>query len=332
MVYIFLLLIIGITTGAVWNPSTDPLPPVQPKEVGFLIENVYNNTFVNEGVQLLDVQIFGYQLNSYNLQTVQVSSGGYNQNQAVMQFSYQNLSVPDSSTASLYAQYGSKSCSFSPSEGGTPYQGYDYYTNAVLAFSADPNTTVYFEEMYYPDYGDCLVYSVPVPWPYDSPVYPRKMNYTIIYQKSTNYLVQYSLKGTEYCCADTGTCVDQQLYCNDGSDPLLTFTTSDSYYSNYHIFDNNAYNSSSVLGAYCPFDNDNEVDTYGVRNTYDYYTETDVTTAVLITFFITAFLATTIFLLYLRMEKKSSPTAMSRSTGEGQYGLRLNESSQNSSA
>ena len=94
----------------------------------------------------------------------------------------------------------------------------------IQSYSADPSTTVYFEEADYMDYGNCLIYTIPMPWDYPDTC-QRALNYTLVYQKSTGYLVQYSVTGTEYCCGDTGTCVDFQLYCDDGvTAPLLVRT------------------------------------------------------------------------------------------------------------
>ena len=78
------------------------------------------------------------------------------------------------------------------------------------------------------------VYDIVVPW--NDTVYPRDLNYTLEFQNSTGYLRLYSLHGYEYCCKDTGACLNiGERFCNDGSPPVNLYAQVDQVMKKYQL-------------------------------------------------------------------------------------------------
>src|SRR5687768_2292662 len=107
-----------------WNPATDPLPPNQPKEMGATVSDIQFYTLVNGGAVVLDINVPGYQFNSYVYQTIMATTGGEAEGVPQLQISYNNYKDPSSATASMLAHYATQSCSYGQIEGESPYPGY----------------------------------------------------------------------------------------------------------------------------------------------------------------------------------------------------------------
>eukprot|EP00467_Chlorarachnion_reptans_P019850 CAMPEP_0114494572 /NCGR_PEP_ID=MMETSP0109-20121206/4726_1 /TAXON_ID=29199 /ORGANISM="Chlorarachnion reptans, Strain CCCM449" /LENGTH=346 /DNA_ID=CAMNT_0001671623 /DNA_START=12 /DNA_END=1052 /DNA_ORIENTATION=+ len=234
-----------------WDPATDPLPPLQPKECGFQIVARADYTFTDTGEKQTLVFAAGYQLQSYQYKTVQTVSGGVNEGKAVMQTSFGNYTSPTDPRATMYAKYQTQTCDYHATEGGAPYQGYDFYRKQLQSFHQQ-NITVYFSRQNYSDFGPCLVYQVIAPWAAPPPAPPRRLQYSFVFEVSSGYLRLYRINGTEYCCPSGG-CVDFSPTCDDGTTARQTYADSNNFYSNYHVFPNASAFEEGMLGAYCPF-------------------------------------------------------------------------------
>ncbi len=246
----------GQVAAHAFNLTTDPLPPIQPSECGYQSHSVANYTFIDtsnhEQASLVDY--WGFILSSYSHLTTMAVTAGINKGVPQMTQSYSNFNDISNPKSLMQAQYASTQCNYFLSEGGQGFQGYDFYRNYLQTLVGKIPIT--YEEADYKDFGLCMMYTLSLPGP-QLPAFQRDMEYNIIFQKSTGYLVTYINQGTEYCCAeaDGGSyCVSSELTCKDGSIPRLTYAISGSYYDNYQIYSANAFANSPILGSYCPFD------------------------------------------------------------------------------
>ena len=240
----------GSSQGKVWNPATDPIPPLQPKEVGMQLYNAGSYYIAESGAILSNLQISGYQFESYANQVVVALANGQNVSSPpvpFMQYSWNNFT----SGANLLAEYTSQTCTTGEVEGGAPYPGYDFYTEYIFSLYYS-NITVYYQNITRPGYGSCLQYSAYAPW--DNPALPRNLIYTLVYQESTGYMIEYSLNGTEYCCLN-GDCPNSGN-CADGSVPLLTVANTNQTMFGYQIFTEDSW-PAGFFDPYCPFDQTN---------------------------------------------------------------------------
>ena len=235
------------TQAKTWNPATDPYPPVQPMEVGMQTYNTQLYYLVNSGDVLFNLKISGYQFESYANQVIVALATGENAyiNPAapLMQYSWNNFT----SGQNLLAQYNTQTCLYGDVEGGSSYPGYNFYTS-YIGYLYSINVTITFEYITLPEYGTCLKYTAPVPW--NNPALPRDMVYTLIFQNSTGYLLQYNLVGTEYCCANAF-CPNEGL-CSDGSQPQLTYAMTNQTLYGYQVFSEASW-PAGFFDPYCPF-------------------------------------------------------------------------------
>lgn len=251
MFWLIFLQLFSITFGAstLWNVTTGPMAPLQPKELGFELLNYQFYTLVSTGEVILDLKVPGYQFSSYSQQCQSATTGGELNGIPQIQLSYGNYKDPSSSTASMLAHYNDQTCTYSQIEGESPYPGYDYYQNLLLSlyYSGIP---VYFDYVDLPDYGLCLQYTATPPWISDDE--PRSLTYTLTFQNSTGYLIIYALVGTEYCCPGLNLYCPNSGLCEDGSAPLLTHANTTALYGPYQIYEEDSW-SEGFFGPYCPF-------------------------------------------------------------------------------
>ena len=199
-----------------YNLTTDPLPPVQPKEVGFQVVSLADYKFLSSGEQQSFAYVVGYQFSSYSRLTIQTQGGGTNEGLPLMTISYDNYTNPADQCATTYIQYDKQTCTYGPTEGFAAYPGYDQYTNELMGYY-EAGVPIYYSTEDYQDFGPTYTYEVLVPWDYQP---PRELTYTLIYQQSTGYLLAYILNGTEYCCK-AGGCVTEGYTCTGA--PLIVF-------------------------------------------------------------------------------------------------------------
>jgi hypothetical protein len=239
------------TLGAptLWNISVGPMPPLQPKELGVELLNYQYYTLVSNNEVVLDLDVPGYQFNSYSQQCQMATTGGEVNGIPSVQLSYSNYLDPSSDTASMLAHYNDQTCTYSQIEGESPYPGYDYYQNLLLSLYYG-GIPVYFEYVDLPDYGLCMQFTATPPWISDD--LPRSLTYTLTFQNSTGYLLIYALVGTEYCCPGLNLFCPNSGLCSDGSEPQLTQANTTSYYGPYQIYANDSW-SPGFFGPYCPF-------------------------------------------------------------------------------
>lgn len=239
------------TLGAatLWNVTTGPMPPLQPKELGVELLNIQTYTLVSNNELILDLNVPGYQFNSYSQQCQMATTGGELNGVPQVQLSYGNYKDPSSDTASMLAHYNDQTCTYSQIEGESPYPGYDYYQTMLLSlyYSGIP---VYFDYVTLPEYGLCLQYTATPPW--DSDDEPRDLTYTLTFQNSTGYMLIYALIGTEYCCPGLNLYCPNSGPCEDGTMPVLTQANTTAYYGPYQIYSADSW-SKGFFGAYCPF-------------------------------------------------------------------------------
>lgn len=250
-------------TAKLWNPATDPLPPLQPKEMGVQTYNIQYYTLVNTGEVVLDIRVAGYEFFSYLQKLVVAQVSGQSQGNPptpLMQYSYNNYNDPDAYGSLMLAYYDTQTCFYGNVEGGSSYPGYDYYQSTLLGLYYS-NIPVQFEYVTLPDYGLCLRYSALMPW--SNPALPRALTYTVTFQNSTGYLIEYDLTGTEYCCPGANFGCPNSGLCPDGSAPVLTLANTNQTLYGYQIFQSNSWPSGFFSNA-CPFSQDNDDDKNGL--------------------------------------------------------------------
>lgn len=238
--------VLGAST--LWN-TTQPMPPLQPKELGVELLNYQYYTLIPSNDVILDLNVQAYQFNSFSQLVQMATTAGKVNGVPQVQLSYGNYQDPSSYTASMLAHYDDQTCSYSQIEGESPYPGYDYYQNLLLSLYYG-GIPVYFDYVNLPEYGQCLQYSATPPW--ISEDLPRDLTYTLTFQESTGHLVIYSLVGTEYCCPGVNVYCPNSGPCNDGTQPLLTMANTTSFYGPYQIFAADSW-SDGFFGPYCPF-------------------------------------------------------------------------------
>jgi len=220
-----------------FDPAVDPYPMPMPAEYGCAVSTTDTWMVTSSNVYVLDVEMYGYYYGSLQYQSVMAQMGGMNQNAAVMQLSYTNYTVPSSPTAGTMISYDTQACYNNPIEGDTSYPGPNYYID-LMELYYNAGLPVYFSYVTVEGYGVCLQYTVNAPW--NNPDLPRDINYTLTFQNSTGYLLDYVLSGTEYCCF--GEAGGGQDYCpnsgncTDGSAPQQVYTISGTYYRDYELF------------------------------------------------------------------------------------------------
>ena len=248
---------------AVWNPTTDPAPPLQPKECGYTYTGLGTYESVG-GESFNNFDLVGSQFWSFAGQSTSSVVGGSN-GQPYMQYASSNFTTGENFVINW--QLGT--CTSGTVEGGSPYMGYDYYTNLIEGYAA-MNVTVLFSQLSNftalgTDFGPCYQYQVLVPWDFPPPTPPRNLTYTAVFQIETGYLILFALTGTEYCCPSLGTCVDFTPNCTDGTSALLTYVDSSSYYTDYKIYTPSSWSSEFFsINPSCPFatdTSDNNTDT-----------------------------------------------------------------------
>ena len=156
---------------SLWDPATDPLPPLQPKEVGYRAMAKAFYKFLPSNEIMSDVYYEGWQFSSYSRLVTQGTTSGSDVGEPEMTFSYNNYTDPTDPQAILYAKYSDTSCSFSTTEGNQNFPGYDEYQNLLLEYYAAGIPVTYAFENYM-DYGLCHVYTVPVRNPNLNPIHP----------------------------------------------------------------------------------------------------------------------------------------------------------------
>ncbi len=153
-----------LSAAALWNISTDPMPPLQPKEMGAETLNYQYYYLVSDPSDvILNLNVPGFQFNSYLYQSIMSTTGGEVNGQPQIQIAYDNYADPSSATASMLAHYDTQTCQYGPIEGDSPYMGYNYYTNLLLSLYSE-QIPIYFEYVTLPEYGLCLQYTSTPPW------------------------------------------------------------------------------------------------------------------------------------------------------------------------
>lgn len=245
LIIVLVYLDILLATPSLWVPGVDPLPPLQPKEVGYSLTVRQSYTDLATGVSSLQV-LSAYEYLSYSyLSTFSITSHG---SSPIVQLAFNNYTNPYSETSTYVVEYNSRSCVYGPSEGYSPYMGYDYYQNQILdLYYSGQDLYFEYEES---SYGLLLVYSSIVPYPGE---YPRNITYTVAFENSTGYLVRYDLVGTEYCCPTNSdySCPNSGL-CNDGSVPTITLAQTNQTSFDYDILEASDWPADFFQYA-CPF-------------------------------------------------------------------------------
>lgn len=238
-----------ILAAQLWNPATDPLPPVQPAEMSATLYNSDLYTLVESGEVVSRTDVFGYQFNSFSKEMQMTVASGSNEGLPVLQIAYNNYANPSADNSSLLAQYNTQTCSNGPIEGESPYPGYNYYQEYLqLLYSS--GIPIYFEYVILPEYGLSLRYSAELPW--NNPALPRNLTYTLTFQNSTGYLLTYDLYGTEYCCPGANLYCPNSGNCSDGTIPQLTYAITNQTYYDYLLYEASDW-PAGFFGAYCPF-------------------------------------------------------------------------------
>ena len=237
-------------TATLWNKTTDALPPLLPKEcMSQRLEN-NNYTFVDNGQVLRETSLPGYSYASYQLLCTLNLNGGYNtvgSEQAIPQsmVSWSNYSTSaNSDKATLQLFIGDGYCQYWAIEGGTPYMGYDYYANEIVALY-DSGTPVYYTESIDEVYGVLRSYTVPL-MNNDAIV-----NYTTTYT-SDDLLLDYTAEGHQYCCLSN--CAPKGTPCREGGESRLAKTYSNVRYTDYVIYpDNYTWPNAMYTAPPCPY-------------------------------------------------------------------------------
>ena len=210
---------------------------------------------MSSGENVNNVAAYGYTFGSLMNQSQLSQIAGSDQGNQTIHLSVTNYANPLSPSASLMVFYNTKSCIESAVEGGQDYPGYNYYRTLLENFYSS-GIPIYFQYVTCPDpeYGECLEYTAIPPW--FNPDLPRNITYTLSFQNSTGYLLDYVLKGTEMCCYNNGEsfCPNEGL-CADGSIPQKIYTVSGSYYRNYALFTSWDENFFQVT---CPYNNNSQ--------------------------------------------------------------------------
>lgn len=214
-----------------WNAATDPLPPLQPMEYGFSFVDFEYYYVTATGYVTVDMSVPGYSFYSYhNLSAISVGGGYQMLNKTtspaalVNYIDYRNPTNPIASARMLFSE---RECFYNAPEGGSGFPGYNYWQQQVAYFDS-VGIPMYYEMTTCPDVGGtCLEYAVPM----------GNITFTLYFQNSTGYLLNYITYGHEYCCLDGSMCGVET--CPDGSVPLLTTDYAKTSYDNYINFGDN---------------------------------------------------------------------------------------------
>jgi hypothetical protein len=177
---------------SLWNPETDPLPPLQPKEYGFVSSDYQFYYVTATGLVIFNLTAPGYSYYSYSNQSAISVAGGFqiigNTATPIGLVNYINYYNPDYPGASSRSLFGTRQCDYNSVEGGGGYQGYDYWRNTLLAdyYYGIP---IYFQYTNISGYGVCLEYAAA----------PNiNVTYNLYFQNSTGYLIYYIAQGHEH--------------------------------------------------------------------------------------------------------------------------------------
>ena len=240
-----------------WDPSTDPSPPTQPAEYGCATTTSANWDVVSSGLNVLSVAAYGYTFGSLQYKSQLSQIAGSDSGNQTIHLSVTDYTDPTSPTAGLVIYYESQTCYSSSVEGESSYPGDTYYASLLTAYYSY-EIPIYFEYVNVPNFGTCLQYTALAPW--YNPALPRSINYTLTFQNSTGYLLDYVLSGTEYCCfSGANKYCPNEGNCTDGSQPQQIYTVSGTYYRDYSLFTSF---DESFFEVTCPYtsveDDDND--------------------------------------------------------------------------
>lgn len=166
-----------------------------------------------------------------------------------MNYHYQvasdNFSNPNSAQAELLAQWSDQTCEYYGIEGGSAYNGYDYYTNEILSLY-DSGVPIYYEYIESQVYGLCIQYIASLPH-----TESQNFTYFLTYQNSTGYLLEYAIRGEELCC---GIANYTGCACPNGVEApsVYVYANSTVQYSNYQVFESGNIWPAGFFGLYCP--------------------------------------------------------------------------------
>jgi len=232
------------TVTRLWK-STDPTPPVQPKECQSQRDEQSIYDYVAGGKVRPDSSFFGYEFSSFKHQTVLSQTGGY-VNGPLSMITWTNFTAPNDPKAGLQLQVSSATCQYWNVEGGAPYPGYDYYTNLVLSMSAAGSYVYFTVTDSDPIYGNLTSWTIPFPNA------DGIVNYTVSYT-SNNWLVYYIAQGYQYCCAEA--CPGRDQSCRDGSTSAYAETFTQVHTYNYVVYpDNHTWPVGMLQKPTCPYD------------------------------------------------------------------------------
>jgi hypothetical protein len=163
----------------------------------------------------------------------------------VFQVASDNFSNPNAAQAELLAQWSDQTCEYYGIEGGSTFNGYDYYTNEILSlyYSGVP---IFYEYIDSSVYGLCIQYIATLP-----PTESQNFTYYLTYQNSTGYLLEYAIRGEELCC---GIANYTGCACPNGvvASSVHVYANSTVQYSNYQVFESSSVWPSGFFGLYCP--------------------------------------------------------------------------------
>ena len=241
------LLIFGNLSFAktVWNPTTGPLPPAQPQEVGFQTDSIVEFINGTTNVAAIASRLSSYTFLSYNqLKGVQSTSGlSYSLPKMQTQYSNYNLTGYPSQSAGLLISYNNQNCQ-TVQVTVNDYMGYTFYTD-LMVWEYNQGVTIYFEYINLPEIGLCLKYSL----------FSSGTSHTYIFQNSTGYIIQHDMSTLEYCCQiqQYSLCDPYLTTCPVGSHPpQLQYAINNQTFSDYAVFDASYWPDNFFVGE-CPF-------------------------------------------------------------------------------
>jgi hypothetical protein len=190
----------------------------------------------------------GYSYYSYSQQSAVSNAGGMSfangASSPTMLTNFINYNDPSNPVASMRILYGSQMCAYNSIEGGGGFQGYDYWQQSFLQYQ-ELNYPLYFQYKNDSQYGLCLEYAVDP---------GGNVTYTLIFQNSTGYLLNYISQGHELCCPDGVTC--GHVICPGNKPPVHVSDYSNTAYSNYIVLgDNYTWSSGFFDQPNCPYSN-----------------------------------------------------------------------------
>jgi hypothetical protein len=213
--------------------------------MGVTLLEINNYTWLDDHTNHMNIRVHSYQWQSYAAQTIVTQGSGLKRSngQPTTSYSWINYTLASAgdSKANCRCMTESLYCYCDAAiEGGTvTYGGYDYWRNMLVMFYSS-GYPVYFEETV-----DAYIYDVVAPWDDQGSGFDRFLNYTSVFEKSTGYLRQYSMHGTEWCCKTTG-CPNEGIYtCDDGSELRELYAEMSQFFDDYQIIDSDNTGTSS---------------------------------------------------------------------------------------